>query len=448
MAILDREYFDELKNVALNSLKSHEYLFLSLDGESSQFMRVNAGKVRQTGLVDDAQLSFAFVSDQNGGLRKISRTISLSGDAITDASRIQKSIDEARSESRYLPVDPFAVLPKNYPASITEKKGNLLSPFETANSLLSSLQNIDLVGLYASGTLVRAFANSAGLTHWFKTDSFLFDYSLFTKEQRALKGVLGGQTWNEQDYQNKIKEEGERLSFLENKPKKLTAGEYRVYLAPHAVADLISMLSWGGVSEAAIQQGDSPFRKIRSGEKKFSPLFNLTENFSEGTIPRWNEEGALAPEVLEIVSEGLLKNSLVNSRSEKEYKVKSNAANGGEGLRSPFVSPGKILESEISKELGTGVYISNLHYLNWSDQPQGRITGMTRYACFWVENGQLQGPIENMRFDETIFRLFGSELLGLTTKAFWIPEVGTYGMRSLGGSSLPGILVSRMKFTL
>ena len=32
----------------------------------------------------------------------------------------------------------------------------------------------------------------------------------------------------------------------------------------------------------------------------------------------------------------------------------------------------------------------NLHYLNWSDNIGGRITGMTRYACFWVENGEIK----------------------------------------------------------
>jgi predicted Zn-dependent protease len=41
------------------------------------------------------------------------------------------------------------------------------------------------------------------------------------------------------------------------------------------------------------------------------------------------------------------------------------------------------------KTLGTGVYISDLHYLNYSDRQACRMTGMTRFACLWVEDGEL-----------------------------------------------------------
>ena len=52
------------------------------------------------------------------------------------------------------------------------------------------------------------------------------------------------------------------------------------------------------------------------------------------------------------------------------------------------------------KKIDTGLYLGNLHYLNWSDNIGGRITGMTRYACFWVEDGEIVAPIENMRFEK------------------------------------------------
>ena len=72
------------------------------------------------------------------------------------------------------------------------------------------------------------------------------------------------------------------------------------------------------------------------------------------------------------------------------------------------MAPGGLGREAIFKELGTGIYLSNLHYLNWSDSFEGRITGMTRYACLWVENGRIIGPIETMRWDDSIYRLFGS----------------------------------------
>ena len=54
--------------------------------------------------------------------------------------------------------------------------------------------------------------------------------------------------------------------------------------------------------------------------------------------------------------------------------------------------------------MGTGVYIGNLGYLNYSDRTAGRMTGMTRFATFWVEDGQVVAPLNVMRFDDTILR--------------------------------------------
>jgi predicted Zn-dependent protease len=99
-------------------------------------------------------------------------------------------------------------------------------------------------------------------------------------------------------------------------------------------------------------------------------------------------------------------------------------------------------------ELDTGLYLSNLHYLNWSDRPTARITGMTRYACFWVENGKIVAPIENLRFDETLYNCWGSNLIDLTDTAEFVPEVDTYGNRQLGGSWVPGMLIDDFTYTL
>ena len=57
--------------------------------------------------------------------------------------------------------------------------------------------------------------------------------------------------------------------------------------------------------------------------------------------------------------------------------------------------------------LGTGLYIGNLWYLNYSDHPNGRVTGMTRFSTLWVEGGRAVAPAEVMRFDDTLFHLLG-----------------------------------------
>jgi predicted Zn-dependent protease len=208
------------------------------------------------------------------------------------------------------------------------------------------------------------------------------------------------------------------------------------------------MLSWGGVSESAIQQGESPLRRMRNGEEMLSPRFSLIEDYRAVEVPRFNELGELAPEALPIFEKGQFRNSLISTRSAKEYGLKANGAAESETYRAPSLQAGALSRDQVLSQLGEGLYLSNLHYLNWSDQTAGRITGMTRYACFWVEKGQIVAPIENLRFDDALFSLFGNSLVDFTQDRSYFPDVGTYGRRQLGGIWAPGMLLSGMKFTL
>ena len=112
------------------------------------------------------------------------------------------------------------------------------------------------------------------------------------------------------------------------------------------------------------------------------------------------------------------------------------------------MSSGNLKENDIFSSIDRGVYLSNLWYLNWSDKIGGRITGMTRYACFWVENGEIVAPIENMRFDDTIYNIFGKNLENSTDKLQLVPNIGTYDGRNLGGTYCPGIMLSSFSLTL
>ncbi|MGZ5304800.1 MAG: TldD/PmbA family protein, partial [Bacteroidia bacterium] len=62
--------------------------------------------------------------------------------------------------------------------------------------------------------------------------------------------------------------------------------------------------------------------------------------------------------------------------------------------------------------------------------------------------GEISSPIENLRFDESIFDLLGSSLEQLTSFDEYIPETLTYGYRQIGGIRTPGMLLSKMNFTL
>jgi predicted Zn-dependent protease len=110
--------------------------------------------------------------------------------------------------------------------------------------------------------------------------------------------------------------------------------------------------------------------------------------------------------------------------------------------------PGTLDKEGILSALDTGLYVSNLHYLNWSDLNTGRLTGMTRYACFWVEKGQIKAPIQDLRFDESFYHFLGDGLVELTNFVEKIPDTSTYDKRAVGGVYVPGMLVNGFNYTL
>lgn len=443
--ILLETTFQHLVDALMHQIQADEHLVVRLTAESSQFTRFNQAKVRQTGLVTDGTVSLTLMREQRTG----SYDVPFTGHKSTDWPLLQQALEALRQEVPQLPLDPYLVLPSGDAHSHEVHLGQLLDPKDVASALLPVVQGLDFAGMYAGGWMIRAYADSVGQQHWFATETFALDYSLFTPIGQAVKGMFAGSQWDAVAYAEKLDASKHQLArLMATPPKTVERGQYRTYLAPAAVAELIGMLSWGAVSEGSMQRGGSALATLQRGEKQLSHQFTLMETFQRGAVPRFNELGEVAPVTLPIIEAGQLKNTLVNSRTAKEYNKTANGAASGEYLRSPEVSPGTLNPSDVLSALDTGLYLSNLHYLNWSDRPNGRITGMTRYACFWVEQGELVAPIENLRFDESLYHCLGDRLCHLTNSQEFIPEVETYDHRKLGGMWVPGILVEDFTYTL
>lgn len=436
--------FNKISDRIYSDLKNGEHLILSLQGENSQFIRINNARIRQTGLVNNIDVSFDFIYDK----RNCQGQITLSGDYEADYQRAVDELNRLRAEIVQLPEDPFVVLPENTGSTRERKKTNGLGADKAVDALLPIMSGVDLVGIWSSGRIFSGSSNSAGQKHWFETDTYSLDFSLVNKDHKMVKGTFAGSDWDQSQYEAYIKDAKQKLQLMNKKPVKMKPGKYRTWFESKAVADFLSMFSWQGVSEANIRQGNSAFIRMRNEGTKLSPLFSLNEDFRSGLVPRFNERGEIAPEVISIIEKGNLVNTMVSSRTAKEYKVKSNNASGEEVLRAPKMAIGSLTNEDVLQKLGTGLFLSNLHYLNWSDNIGGRITGLTRYACFWVENGEIVGPIETMRFDDTIYNLFGGELEAVGDSVKINPEVETYDGRQYGNITCPGMLVKSFELTL
>ena len=436
--------FNQLVENIFNDKKEGEFITLSFGGERSHFLRFSQSKIRQNGMVHDASLNISLIYNK----RQCSGNIPITGNIDNDIARAKNELNRLREEVVQLPVDPFAVIPDKIESSNNINKGNLLSPEDVPDSIIPAMQGADIAGIWASGFIFCGNANTLGQKHWFSTDTFSLDCSLITKDEKMVKATFSDSNWNQNQYEKFMHDSKEKLYHMEKEAIKIEPGDYRTYIASAGVKDLLDMLSWNGISESSIQRGQSALCKMKNEKTQLSPCFSLSEDFRTSLVPKFNGLGEVSEETLPLIHNGILKNTLISSQTAEEYKLNTNYASSSEYIRSPYMLGGELKENNVLKKIDKGLYLGNLHYLNWSDNIGGRITGMTRYACFWVEDGKIVAPIENMRFDDTIYNVFGNHLESVTEKNQLIPNVGTYDGRNLGGSYCPGILLNSFSLTL
>lgn len=439
-----KAHFEAASARALGELRLGEQAAISYIAECSSYMRFNDGKIRQSGTVEQAEIVIKLWK----GAKSYALQLGLSGDAAKDDECIAEAIGQARAIMPLLPDDPYQAIPESSETSDARYDGKLIPQEDIASRVLGPAAGLDFTGLFSQGLQCRAAANSAGARHWFQTETFLVDYSAWLTNGRAVKSSYAGREWSDTEYASRIESTRKSLKTLELPQKALTPGSYRAFISADALNEVVTFFSWNGFGERGLRQGESAYIAMREGRESMSPKFRLSQDFSLGVQPAFNDDGELAPDRLEIVKAGKIENTIICSRTAKQYGLKANGAGDDEDLRSVSIDAGELAEADALKALGTGVYVSNFHYLNWSDVQAARVTGMTRFSCLWVENGTIVGPIKDMRWDESLYNMLGAKLEAVTRERHLQVESMTYEHRAVGGSLLPGILVNGLSFTL
>lgn len=425
------------------AITEKEQFHLSYAAEASEFVRFNHAKVRQAGQVQQASLNLKLINDG----RHADLAITLAGTPELDRQRLADGLQQLRETLPLLPHDPYLLLNHDAWHSHNEQAQPLPDLALVLEDISQAADGVDLVGIYATGPISRGFASSDEAFGWHQANSFNFDFSLFHANGEAVKANYAGHTWDSAEFARRLQQARNQLEFLGRPLHTLAPGQYRAYLAPAALEEIISIITWGGFSAQAIASKGSSLQKLYAGEQHLSPLVTVNEHVSGSLSQAFSSEGYPRGDVT-LINAGKAEGQLVNSRSAAEYGLSTNGASSDESPSALQMAAGSLAEADILKQLGTGLYISNLWYLNYSDLPAARLTGMTRFATFWVEDGEIKAPVSTMRFDDSVYSLLGSQLEALTAERELLLSASTYGQRNTASNLLPGALVKRLTLTL
>ena len=412
-------------------------------GEESDFVRFNHARVRQSGSVVQGTITLRVIDGQ----RHAAASFGLTGEISIDQQRMARAAAELVESIPFLPEDPHLLLPDTVQNTTQHDDTPAPDALAVTESICTAAEGTDFVGIYAGGRQWRAFANSPGQRNWFEASSSLLDYSLVLSRDRAVKSSLAG-AWSEPALIASIDAAKAQLAALERPSCTIEPGKYRAYLAPAAVAEILGLLSWGAFSGQSQQLKVSMLNRMVSGDATLHPSLSLVEDTASGVGPQFTTDGFVKPGQVDLIVNGSLGAALVSPRSALEFGLTHNGSDAHECPAALTMAGGDLDEADALARLGTGVWVSNLWYLNHSDRNAARFTGMTRFATFWVEDGRIVAPLDVMRFDATLFDLLGSDLEALTSQTRHMPSASTYGSRETDFVTVPGALVRSLPLTL
>lgn len=422
-------------------LRDGEDMTVALSGEGSDFVRFNHGRVRQAGHVHQATLTLDLIR----GRRHALLAYELKHDLEADLAALATRLYDLRMLLPHLPADPHLLLPTDVRSSDHRDTHSPPDARTLMQEVISESEGLDLVGILASGRLYRGFANSFGQCNWHESSAFHLDWSCHLNADEASKADYAGNQWSGTEFRRRIQRQRVELDIMRRPPMALKPGIYRVFLAPAAVREILDLLSWDGFGLRAHRNAETPLIRMVCEGIKLHPKLSLVEHGAGGVAPRFTSSGFIKPERVELIRRGAYKDCLVDPRSAREFGA---LVTGEEFPESLELQGGELAKDSVTQTLGQGLLINNLWYCNFSNPNDCRITGMTRFACFWVDNGEIKAPVNVMRFDDSLYRMFGEALVDLTRERDLILDSGTYDGRSTTSYLVPGALVRAMRFTL
>jgi len=221
-------------------------------------------------------------------------------------------------------------------------------------------------------------------------------------------------------------------------------GTYTVILEPQAVADILGNLGFAFDARSA-EEGRSPYSapggKTRLGEKIFDERISIYSDPWNPELPgSQSAQGGLPAQKIYMVRNGVLEN-LVYSRFWAKQKGKE-----------PTPGPvNTIMETSTTSTIPEmiaatkrGVLISRFWYIRGTDPRTASLTGLTRDGVWFIENGKIQYPVKNFRFNQSIVQMLAPgnvEMIGVSER------VGGSEGGGANASLLPALKLKSFNFT-
>jgi len=306
-----------------------------------------------------------------------------------------------------------------------------------------------VAGSFSTGMNAFAVANSLGVSSQGAFSVANLSATIISGEEGKLSFGVGEEVSRRlKDIDAKsIGREAAEDSVKGLNPSKLSPGVYEAILLP--LAANVALSSVGGGFSATNWQSGASFVKHHLGEKVFDEkLTAIDDPRHTSTIMALPVDGEGVPKKRKkLITKGIVNeesicyDSFTAGKDGKESTGHSSVPVGvgyGEGGPSPsnvVISPGDSTLEEMIAETKNGVLVTMFHYNAIVSETDVIISGLTRNGTFLIKDGEMKGPVMNLRYTDSMLSALRD-----------IPLVSK-NLKRTPRMALPILKLSRLRFT-
>src|SRR5262245_26213558 len=338
-----------------------------------------------------------------------------------DDGSLKSAIEQAQELAKRRPDNPELMPPVKPPQDYLVVDGALppavaFGPAERARLVKQSVDVCEKKGVLGAGYIPKlhwtdAYANSEGLFAYnrYAEASFILTCRTPDGTGSGWAGTTGLKDISKIDA-TAITEVAAEKALKSRKPRALEPGTYTVILEPRPAARFLSLMLFALDARAA-EEGRSFMSaaergRTKLGEKVFGDNITIRSDIGNATL-RQTPVGpdGLAARPTTWVETGVVKN-LFYSRywAKKQEKVFTPTGIG----QSLVMDGGDATLDQMIKSTKRGLLCSFFWYIRVVEPMTLLNTGMTRDGLFLIENGEIAGPVQNFRWNDSPARAFNN----------------------------------------
>jgi predicted Zn-dependent protease len=331
-----------------------------------------------------------------------------------DDASLKTAIAQVQELARRKPDSPETIRPVKPPQDYATVEAALPSavnfgPAERAEMVRRSIDICEKKGVLGAGYVPKlhwttALANSEGLFayHQFAEASFILTCRTPDGTGSGWAGTTGARDVSQIDAA-RLTEIAADKALNSRKPRALEPGDYTVILEPRAAARYLALVL-GSFDARAAEEGRSFMSgaergRTKLGEQVFGEQVTLRSVIGNPVL-RGSPIGpdGLAARDVTWVEKGVVRN-LYDNRfwAQRQGRPPTRAAPG----MSLVMDGGEMSVDEMIRTTKRGLLVTFFWYIRPVDPMTLLHTGMTRDGLFLIENGEIAGPVQNFRWNES-----------------------------------------------